>query len=142
MAWIKSLRDVEDAIIEEVSRAQDPTLLIEEGILTDKLVQSRIFQKSIGKSLMEIKNAMTLLMRTSKIYKPISVRAANFFYLIADLSKLNVMYQFTHEWFFDFFRNLLARFPWRLYRGSTGSKERGMNKLRKQMTRKLYNLVA
>ena len=67
---------------------------------------------------MEIKNAMNLLMKTSKIYKPISVRAAKFFYLIADLVKLNNMYQFTHEWFFEFFRNLLAKFPWRLYSGS------------------------
>ena len=63
--------------------------------------------KSIGRSMMEIKNAMTILMRTSKIYKPISVRAAKFFYLISDLVKLNNMYQFTHEWFFEFFRNLI-----------------------------------
>ena len=48
--------------------------------------------KQIGKSLMEIKNAMTILMRTAKIYKPVSVRAAKFFYLITDLVKLNNMY--------------------------------------------------
>ena len=48
--------------------------------------------KSIGKSLIEIKNTMKILMRASKIYKPISVRAAKFFYLIADLVKLNNLY--------------------------------------------------
>ena len=86
--------------------------MIDAGILTEKLVQSRIFAKSIGKSLIEIKNSMTLLMRTSKIYKPVSVRAAKFFYLITDLVKLNNMYQFTHEWFFDFFVNQCLRRFW------------------------------
>ena len=94
--------------------------------------------KSIGRSMLEIKNAMTILMRTSKIYKPISVRAAKFFYLISDLVKLNNMYQFTHEWFFEFFRNLIKGFPWRLYSGSMKSKERGMKKLRKRMTSNLF----
>lgn len=116
--------------------------MIEAGVLTDKLVQSRVMQKSIGKSLMEIKNAMTMLMRTSKLYKPISVRAAKFFYLIADLSKLNNMYQFTHEWFFDFFRALVRKFPWRMYASSAKNKERGVAKLRKRMTKLLFNHVA
>ena len=100
-----SLRDVEDSIITEVSKDQSTDAMIDAGILTEKLVQSRIMAKSIGKSLIEIKNAMTILMRTSKIYKPLSVRAAKFFYLCADLVKLNNMYQFTHEWFKDFFLN-------------------------------------
>ena len=79
------MRAVEDVIIAEVGKEQETKVMIDAGILTDKLVQSRIMAKSIGKSLMEIKNAMTILMRTSKIYKPVSVRAAKFFYLIADL---------------------------------------------------------
>ena len=103
LGFMSQLHDVEDVIIREVSKSQDVKSMIDAGILTEKLVQSRIIAKSIGKSLMEIKNAMTTLMRTSKIYKSISVRAAKFFYLIADLVKLNNMYQFTHEWFFDFF---------------------------------------
>lgn len=66
--------------------------MIDNGILAEKLVQSRIIAKSIGKSLMHIKNSMTVLLQTSKIYKPISVRAAKFFYLITALVKLNNMY--------------------------------------------------
>ena len=93
-----------------MSKDQDPKAMIDAGILTDKLVQSRIMAKQIGKSLIEIKNAMSLMMTTSKIYKPVSVRAAKFFYLISDLVKLNNMYQFTHEWFFTFFRNLVQKF--------------------------------
>ena len=97
--------------------------------------------KSIGKSLIEIKNSMTILMRQSTIYKPISVRAAKFFYLIADLHKLNNMYQFTHEWFLDFFKKLVKSFHWSIYESSNKHKERGMHKLRKKMTKELFNLV-
>jgi hypothetical protein len=91
---------------------------------------------------MEIKNAMTILMRTGKIYKPISVRAAKFFYLCADLVKLNTLYQFTHEWFFAFFLDLVRKFPWRTYANSPKNREKGLNKLRKRMTKQLFNQVS
>ena len=53
---------------------------------------------------------MKMLMRTSKLYKPISVRAAKFYYLVADLVKLSNMYQFTQEWFITFFKGVIAGF--------------------------------
>lgn len=85
---------------------------------------------------------MKMLMRTSKLYKPISVRAAKFYYLIADLVKLSNMYQFTQDWFMTFFKGVIAGFQWRLFEGSEKNKERGMQKLRKSLTRKLFNEVA
>ena len=98
--------------------------------------------KAIGKSLIEIKNAMTVLMRQSKIYKSLSVRAAKFFYMINDLKKLNSMYQFTHEWFINFFRGMLKKFRWGEYLTTNKKKEQGMKKLIKKMTKNLFNLVA
>ena len=41
---------------------------------------------------MLINNAMKQLMSTSKIYKPVSLRAARFFFVANDLVKLNHMY--------------------------------------------------
>ena len=115
--------------------------MIESGILTEKLVQSRIIAKQIGKSLMEIKNAMTILMRTSKVYKPLSVRAAKFFFLIADLVKLNNMYQFTHDWFLQFFAQQISKFNWSVYKVSMKEKEKGLIRLRKKLTKSLFNEV-
>ena len=103
------LRDVEDQIINEVSKNEDANKIIEANKLTEMLVSSRINAKNIGKSLMEIKNSMVHMMRVSRLYKPLSVRAAKFFYLIMDLSKLNNMYQFTHEWFKKFFADTVRR---------------------------------
>ena len=53
---------------------------------------------------MEINKAMKLLLETSKNYKPVSVRAARFFFVSNDLIKLNPMYQFTHSWFLSYFK--------------------------------------
>ena len=51
------------------------------------------------------------------------------------------MYQFTHEWFMDFFRGLVKKFRWKEYEKTNKSKEKGMNKLRKKMTKALFNVV-
>ena len=74
---------------------------------------------------------MTILMNMSKIYKPVSVRAAKFFYLITDLVKLNNMYQFTHEWFFTFFRNMVQNYHFMRNENSSKVKERAINKLQR-----------
>ena len=76
-------------------------------------------------------------MRASKIYKPISVRAAKFFFMIADLVKLNNLYQFTHEWFLAIFVRLVREFPWSIYK----NKEKALLKLRKKMTKTLFTEV-
>ena len=70
-------------------------------------MESRTVTKQTGKTLMEINNSMKLLMATSKLYKPVSQRASKFFFVANDLVKLNNMYQFTHEWFIGFFRQLV-----------------------------------
>jgi len=50
---------------------------------------------------------MKNLVRTAVIYKPVAVRASKLYFLCTDMSKLNHMYQFTHQWFFDVFLNQL-----------------------------------
>ena len=65
----------------------------------EKLIESKQVTKATGRTLLEINNAMKILMNTSKVYKPLSMRAAKYFFLVNDLVKLNELYQFTHEWF-------------------------------------------
>lgn len=84
-------------------------MLIKREFLIEKLMESRTVTKQTGKTLMEINNSMKLIMQTSKLYKPVSTRAAKFFFVANDLSKLNTMYQFTHEWFIQLFKKLISR---------------------------------
>ena len=74
---------------------------------------------------------MIMLMKVSKLYKPLSVRAAKFFYLIMDLVKLNNMYQFTHEWFKEFFQDFLNNCRW-----PPGSQKRNTESLIKKLNKK------
>lgn len=83
-------------------------MLIKREHLIEKLMESRTVTKQTGKTLMEINNAMKLLMTTSKMYKPVSMRAAKFYFVANDIVKLNNMYQFTHEWFIGFFTKLVS----------------------------------
>ena len=107
LVWIKRLRTIEDEILDELKKPQPQELLIKREFLIEKLMESRTVTKQTGKTLMEINNSMKLLMATSKLYKPVSQRASKFFFVANDLVKLNNMYQFTHEWFIGFFRQLV-----------------------------------
>ena len=70
-------------------------------------MESRKITGQTSKTLIEINCAMYTLIETSKMYKPVSQRAAKFFFIANELFKLNNMYQFTHEWFIGFFNKLV-----------------------------------
>ena len=107
LVWIKRLKVIEDDILEELKKDQPPEQLIKRDTLIEKLMESRSVTKQTGKTLIEIKSAMKSLIETSEMYKPVSQRAAKFFFVANDLFKLNNMYQFTHEWFIGFFSKLV-----------------------------------
>ena len=115
--------------------------MIDAGVLSEKLAQSRMLSKNIGKSLMEINNAMKKLIRTGTIYKPISVRAANFYYLIAELAKLDIMYQFTQEWFLEFFRELLVSFGWEAHCNVDHKRTLDLGRFKRKLAKALYGRV-
>ena len=108
LVWIKRLKTIEDDILEELKKNQPQEMLIKREHLIEKLMESRTVSKQTGKTLTEINNSMKILMQTSKLYKPVSQRAAKFFFVANDLVKLNNMYQFTHEWFISFFSKLVT----------------------------------
>ena len=50
---------------------------------------------------------MKTLLTITALYKSAAVRAKQFFVLANDLTKLNPIYVFTHEWFISIFTNKL-----------------------------------
>ena len=110
MDWLTDLKNIEDKILYELTQPQYDDDLIARDILIEKLLDSKIISKKIGKGLIEIQNSMEELLEVSKMYKGISMRAARYFFISADLIKLNTMYLFTHEWFFSFFNKLLYNY--------------------------------
>ena len=80
---------------------------------------------------------MIIMMKVSKLYKPLSIRAAKFFYLIMELVKLNNMYQFTHEWFKKFFQDFLNHCRWQKQ-----TTESQIKRLSKKFTLQLFQHVS
>ena len=99
------MRKEEDAILTELAKDKAILDLVTESDLAIKLEESKIMSKRIGKSILKIRSSMQTLMKTGKIYKPFTVRAAQFFFIVQGLEKLNPMYQFTHQWFEEFILN-------------------------------------
>lgn len=50
---------------------------------------------------------MKTLLTITALYKSAAVRAKQFFFLANDLTKLNPIYVFTHEWFISIFTDKL-----------------------------------
>ena len=92
LVWIRRLKGIEDEILEELTEDKPQDSLILDDFLIEKLLESRNVTKQTGKTLLEIQNSMKLLMETSKLYRPVSARAAKFFFVANDLVKLNNMY--------------------------------------------------
>lgn len=72
LVWIKRLKSIEDDILEELKKNQPLDMLLKKEFLIEKLMESRIVTKQTGKTLLEINNAMKLLMHTSKMYKGVT----------------------------------------------------------------------
>ena len=80
---------------------------------------------------------MKSLMTTSKLYKPVSTRAAKFYFVASDIVKLNNMYQFTNEWFIGFFTKLIKDTI--IDDTSTKKKEESIRKLQANFLRIFYH---
>jgi len=78
-------------------------------------------------------------MNTSKLYKPVSLRAAKFFFIVNDIVKLNTMYQFTHDWFISFFSKLVQETM--IDDSSKKKKEESIRRLQANFVRLFYSQV-
>ena len=139
LVWIRRLKGIEDEILEELTAGKPQDSLILDDFLIDKLLESRNVTKQTGKTLLEIQNSMKLLMETSKLYRPVSARAAKFFFVANDLVKLNNMYQFTHEWFIGFFGDLVRKTI--IDDDTERKKKEAIRKLRHEFTWLFYTQV-
>ena len=82
-------------------------MLIKRETLIEKLFESRSVLVQASKTISEINSTMKLLMKQSKLYQPLSLRASKFYFVANDILKLNNMYHFTAEWFREFFKSLI-----------------------------------
>jgi dynein heavy chain len=66
-----------------------------------------MLQDKIAESLKEITNYEWRLSVKKKDYALLTRRATKLFFLVAGFNKISPMYQFTHQWFFGVFLDVL-----------------------------------
>jgi dynein heavy chain len=95
------LKEIEDKILEQLSNSKGNILDDEELINT--LANSKITSSRIEERVKEQEKTQELVQKTRDTYVPVSVRASAMFFVIADLAKVEPMYQYSLEWFVNIY---------------------------------------
>jgi len=100
------LQEIEDRILELLSNAKGNILDDEELINT--LATSKIASQRIEERVAEQEKTQSLVQDTRDSYVPVAVRASALFFVIADLSVVEPMYQYSLEWFISIYLLAIA----------------------------------
>jgi len=95
------LKEIEDKILELLSASKGNILDDEELINT--LDSSKQTSRRIEERVKEQEKTQALVQETRESYVPVAVRASAMFFVIADLSVVEPMYQYSLEWFIDIY---------------------------------------
>ncbi|CAE8608889.1 unnamed protein product, partial [Polarella glacialis] len=95
------LKEIEDKILELLSNSKGNILDDEELITT--LANSKVTSVRIEERVKEQEKTQALVQETRQTYVPVSVRGSAMFFVVADLCKVEPMYQYSLEWFVEIF---------------------------------------
>jgi len=98
----RQLKDLEKKILKLVSEAGEDILEDEE--LIDVLDQSKQTSLAIGERKIQAEATMKRIDQTRESYRPVAIRGSVLYFVIADLSLINSMYQYSLEFFTRLFK--------------------------------------
>ncbi|PNJ39368.1 DNAH14 isoform 1 [Pongo abelii] len=96
-----TLEELEEKTLNLLQKALGSVLDDEEII--DTLRKSKITSNEISKRIEATKKAESEIQAIRKNYLPIATRGALLYFLVADLTQINYMYQFSLDWFHQVF---------------------------------------
>uniref|UniRef100_A0A8C5W1I2 Dynein axonemal heavy chain 14 n=1 Tax=Microcebus murinus TaxID=30608 RepID=A0A8C5W1I2_MICMU len=96
-----TLKELEGKALNLLQKIQGFVLDDEEII--DTLRKSKMRSNEISKRIKATKKAESEIQATRKNYLPIATRGALLYFLVADLTQINYMYQFSLDWFHQVF---------------------------------------
>jgi len=102
---IKSLKDVEKAILTQLENTVDELLGDESLIRT--LTESKNTAEYVAARLRNIAQTSAFIQKSRDAYAPVAYRAAVLYMIVQDLSKINPLYQFSLSWFKTVFTNAM-----------------------------------
>ncbi|OMJ85003.1 hypothetical protein SteCoe_13780 [Stentor coeruleus] len=93
----KDLKSIEDNILNDVSTAEGD--ILENETLISNLHLSKKTTKEINEQLEKQETIQKSINETRKIYKSVAHRVAQLFFVVADMSMVEFMYQYSLEWY-------------------------------------------
>lgn len=99
------LRECEEALLKELNESSGN--ILENKALLDSLTQTKMKSATIAEKLEESVNLQISLDRDRDAYLPLAQAAAQIFFVISDLVKVNNMYQFSLAAFLQLFQTAL-----------------------------------
>jgi dynein heavy chain, axonemal len=97
----KELKEIEDKILKNVAEASDDILNDEE--LINNLDQSKQTSTTINAKMKEAENTAKKINKTREMYRTVAIRGSILYFVIADLSLVDPMYQYSLEFFSKLF---------------------------------------
>ena len=104
---IKLLKETENRIINNLTTNTEKILGSEK--LINILKESKNCAETVAEKLKKIHNTNQFLQRSRLEYSPVAVRAANLYFALTDLYKVNNMYQYSLRWFLNVFNQTLEK---------------------------------
>jgi len=100
------LNSLEEQLLQELANATGN--ILENKALLDSLSQTKTKSATIATKLEESVTLQESLNRDREAYRPLATAAAQIFFVISDLAKVNNMYQFSLASFLDLFQKALS----------------------------------
>ncbi|KAK3092231.1 hypothetical protein FSP39_000084 [Pinctada imbricata] len=103
---VKKLRDLEDRSLSLLQSTKGH--ILDDQDLVDTLQQSKGKSEAIHKRVAQSEETEKKLSLARKRYLPVATRGATLYFVLADLSGIDIMYQFSLDWFKEMFITCIA----------------------------------
>lgn len=103
---VKSLRDLEDRSLSLLQNTEGH--ILDDQDLVDTLQQSKGKSSEITNRVAQSEETEKKLNLARKRYLPVATRGATLYFVLADLAQIDVMYQFSLDWFKDMFISCIS----------------------------------
>ncbi|CAM9185724.1 unnamed protein product, partial [Choristocarpus tenellus] len=104
----KQLLDIEDKILGMLNDAGSGINILDDEILIGTLSQSKVTSRAIVERLAESKSTQCEIMESRDRYRPVAVRGSLLYFTVEDLSRIDVMYQYSLQYFQLLFANCIT----------------------------------
>ena len=99
----KTLREIEDRILEGLTKHSEISAILESDELINTLAESKQTSDNISQALIDSAETEKMIDETRESYRAVAFRASLLFFCIIDLAYIDPMYQYSLQWYSHLF---------------------------------------